>query len=148
MFQKIFKTFEKLSRAELLRFKKELNIYIENRFKKDLWRRSSRRVKTKTQATCIIEREKEFFVKEHKITIQEMSVNGMIFRTSAAIYENDIIDIKFRSPSTGEVKYIYCQVLRIKEIKEKTGVELEVAAKAVDDQAVKAYKDMLNKRIF
>lgn len=144
--QKIVSLLDKLTPEELIELKDLVDQQIKNKYIGDLGKRKDKRVKVTTKATCIIEREKEFFVKEHKIIIVEMSLQGIVFRISTAIYKNDLLSISFRSPTSRIEKHINCQALRIKELKVRGKFIFEVAAKSVDKKTVKAYKDMLNKR--
>lgn len=144
--QKIVSLLDKLTPEELIELKSLIDQQVKDKHIEDLGKRKDKRVKVTTTATCIVEREKEFFVKEHKIIIVEMSLQGIVFRISTAIYKNDLLCISFRSPSSGVAKYIDCQALRIKELTVKDKFIFEVAAKSVDKKTVKAYKDMLNKR--
>ena len=93
-----------------------------------------------------IEREKEFFDQTHKINIREMSTNGLTLTIPATVIENDIMAVTFRLPSNGEKKVITWQAMRVKEISSKDGIMYEVAAQAVDESAVKAYRSMLKNR--
>ncbi|NIQ01077.1 MAG: hypothetical protein GWM98_12220, partial [Nitrospinaceae bacterium] len=45
-----------------------------------------------------------------------------------------------------EKKLIHCQVVRIQEFNTSSGFEHEVAAKAVDKNVVREYREMLKKR--
>jgi len=75
-----------------------------------------------------------------------MSINGILFTIPATVIEGDILAITFRSPSNGEKKFIDCQATRIQEIPGSGGGQYEVAARAVDKNAVKTYRDMLKNR--
>jgi hypothetical protein len=142
----ILKTLEGLSGPELLEIKKGVDDLIQSKMKGELGRRTGKRGKLRLNASLQIEREKQFFDKEYKAVIVEMSVNGLVFKTGAMVYDQDMLNLGFRLPSTGEMKQISCQAVRVKESLAKAGVEFEVAAKTVDKQAVKAYKEMLLKR--
>ncbi len=147
MLDEILKNLENLSGAELIKVKEKVLALMEKRSLEDLGRRISKRAKVNIPGTCFIEREKEFFDKEHKILIKEMSVNGMLFETSTLIYTNDLLGITFRSPSTGINKFIDCLVVRVDEVHEKPELEFIVAVKAVDKKTVQSYKEMLSKRV-
>lgn len=146
MLQKIVKLLETLTQDELFKLKDIIDQHIRSEFVGDSGKKRDKRIKVNIAATCLVEREKEFFVKEHKIAIVEMSLQGIVFRTSTIVYKNDILNIMFRSPTTGESKNINCQALRVKELANKERFKFEVAAKAVDEKVVKVYRDMLNKR--
>ena len=89
---------------------------------------------------------REFFDKLHKITIQEMSVNGLVFSIRGTVIDGDLLKDSFRIPSTGEKKIIDCQAVRIVETKPGTIPQFEVVAVAVTQDEVKNYKYMLSKR--
>lgn len=144
MIQKIANLFDRLTREELLQLKEILEQKIKNKFKKDLGGRISKRVPVKISATMIIEREKEFFIQEHKITIVDMSTHGLAFHTTSTVYKNDLLYIAFRSPSSWITKEIDCVTVRIKKLENKN--EFKVSAKSVDKTEVKVYRDMLRRR--
>ena len=75
-----------------------------------------------------------------------MSVNGLVFSIKGTVIDGDLLKVSFRVPLTGEKKIIDCQAVRITETKQGTIPELEIAAMAVNKNAVKHYKDMLRKR--
>ena len=75
-----------------------------------------------------------------------MSANGLTLTIPATVIENDVLAVTFRLPSNGERKVITCQAMRVKEISSKDGIIYEVAAQAVDESAVKAYRSMLKNR--
>ena len=114
--------------------------------KVSLDKRVSHRANVNIAGTVEIEREKEFFDQTHKVNIHEMSTHGLSLTTPATVIKNDILAVIFRLPSNGERKIIDCQVMRVKEISSKNGIIYEVAARAVDKRAVKAYRTMLKKR--
>jgi len=149
MWQKILSSLENLSLEDLYQLKSRLDLLIQKKEyaqKSAPDKRSSHRAHVKIAGTVEIEREKEFFDQTHKIKIHEMSTNGLILKTPAAIIENDILAVTFRLPSNGTKKIIDCQAMRVKEIPSKDGVIYEVAARAVDKVAVKAYRNMLKNR--
>ena len=146
MLNKVIQILEKQSKEDLLKLKEVIEQLLKSKFSGKLGKRVSKRVAVNIPATCIIEREKEFFIKEHKATIINLSVSGIRFRVFANIHVEDILSISFRSPSTGEKKYIDCQVVRAKVLKNKAKFEMEVAAQAVDQSVVRAYRDMLKNR--
>jgi PilZ domain len=131
---------------ELLRFREVLNKIIEGKLQKDLGRRKHQRARVKISATANIEREAEFFQKAHKVTILDVSTNGLLFSTAAPVINNDIMSVTFRSPGTGEQKNIDCQAVRIKETNQHSYWEYQVGAKAVDQKTVHAYREMLKNR--
>ncbi len=144
--EKILAALEKLPVEALLELKERIEELIKTKFGDDLGRRSSRRARVRIAGTAEIEREAEFFYKVHKVSILEMSVNGLVFRTTAPVIHDDLLAITFRSPSSGEKKLIHCQVVRIQEFNTSSGFEHEVAAKAVDKNVVREYREMLKKR--
>lgn len=110
-------------------------------------KRTSKRVQVNNLPTAfVIEREKEFFHKEHKGFILDISVGGLSFKGSNPVVDNDHLEVFFRSPSTGEQKKVVCRVLRVKETKNKNTVEFHVAAKGVSAEEIKKYKEWLTKR--
>lgn len=131
---------------ELLKFREVLDKIIEKKLNLALGRRKSRRARVKISATANIERESEFFHKAHKITILDLSTNGLSFSTTAPVINNDILSVTFRSPNKGEQKSINCQALRVKETNQHSYWEYKVGAKAVDQKTVLAYREMLKGR--
>ena len=146
MIDKIMASLESLATDDLIALRKNLDELIRSKFDADLGKRKGKRAKVKIPGNLEIEREKEFFYKLHKITINEMSINGLVFSIKGTVIEGDIMRVSFRVPSTGEKKIIDCQAVRVKEIKPGTIPEYEVASVAVSQEAVKNYKDMLRKR--
>ena len=149
MWRTILASLESFSLEDLHQFKNRLEQLIQKKTRERedaLDNRTGHRARVQIVGTAEIEREKEFFYQTHKITILEMSANGLLLMIPAAVIENDILAITFRSPSTGEKKFIDCQAMRVQKIPAAGGVEYEVAAKAVDKQAVYAYRDMLKNR--
>ena len=139
-------SFESLPTEDLIIIREKLGELIQSKYDDDLGKRKSKRAKVKILGKLEIEREKEFFYKFHKIIIREMSINGLVFSVKGTVIDGDILRVSFRVPSTGEKKIIDCQALRVKEIKPGNIPEYEVAALAVNKEAVKDYKDMLRKR--
>ena len=146
MTEKIMASLESLPTDELIKIRKDLDQLIKEKFDKDLGKRQGQRAKVKIVGQVEIEREKEFFYKLHKILIQEMSVNGLVFSIKGTVIDGDLLKVSFRIPSTGEKKIIDCQAVRVTETKPGTIPEFEVAAMAVTQDIVKSYKDMLRKR--
>jgi hypothetical protein len=146
MIEKIMASLESLSTEDLIIIRKNLDELINSKYDGNLGKRKGPRAKVKILGNLEIEREKEFFYKFHKIIIQEMSINGLVFSVKGTVIDGDILRVSFRVPSTGEKKIIDCQALRIKEIKPGFIPEYEVAALAVNKEAVKDYQDMLRKR--
>lgn len=146
MRRQILSFLETLTVKDLLNFRKVLNQIIEKKLKTELGKRNSQRARVKIPATANIEREAEFFHKEHKITIHDLSTNGLLFTTEAPVINNDILAVTFRSPSSGEQRSINCQAVRVKESHRRSHWEYEVGAKAVDKKAVRAYREMLKNR--
>ena len=137
---------ESLPTEDLIIIRKKLDKLIQSKYTDDLGKRKGKRAKVKISGNLEIEREKEFFYKFHKIIIWEMSINGLVFSVKGTVIDGDILRVSFRVPSTGEKKIIDCQALRVKEIKPGDIPEYEVAALAVNKEAVKDYQDMLRKR--
>jgi hypothetical protein len=146
MIDKIMASLESLPTEELLNIRKNLDELIKSKYDDDLGKRKGRRAQVKIAGNVEIEREKEFFYKFHKITIREMSVNGLVFSINGTVIDGDILRVSFRVPTTGEKKNIDCQAVRVKETRPGTTPEYEVAAMAVSKEAVKNYIDMLRKR--
>jgi hypothetical protein len=149
MFQDIIDSLENFSLSDLYHFKDRLNLLIQKKNyaeKITLDKRISHRASVNIAGTAEIEREREFFELAHKINIQEMSTNGLVLTTHAALIKDDILIATFRLPSNGERKIVNCKVMRVKEILCDTDTVYEVAARAVDKSEVKAYRDMLKKR--
>ena len=96
--------------------------------------------------TAEIEREREFFDQSYKVSIHEMSINGMVLNISATVIQGDILVVTFRLPSNGERKIINLQAMRVKETLSDGMTLYGVAAQAVDANTVKAYRDMLKNR--
>ena len=137
---------ESLPTEDLIIIRGKLDELIQSKYADDLGKRKSQRAEVKIFGSLEIEREKEFFYKFHKIIIREMSINGLVFSVKGSVIGGDILRVSFRVPSTGEKKIIDCQALRVKEIKPGDIPEYEVAALAVNKEAVKDYQDMLRKR--
>ena len=137
---------ESLQAKDLINIRKNLDELIRAKYDDDLGKRKEKRARVKIVGNVEIEREKEFFYKLHKITIQEMSVNGLVFIINGTVIDGDVLRVSFRVPSTGEKKIINYQAVRVKETKPGTIPEYEVAAMVVSEGTVKNYKDMLRKR--
>jgi len=146
MRKKILSFLKTLPLKELKQFRRVLDQIIQNKLHAELKRRSGQRARVKIPATANIEREAEFFHKEYRITIHDLSTNGLLFTTEAPIINSDILAISFRSPHNGEQRNINCQAVRVKENHQHSHWEYEVGAKAVDKQAVRAYREMLKNR--
>lgn len=149
MWRKILGSAEDFSLEDLHQLKDHLDLLIRKKThaqKNTLDKRTSDRARVKITGTAEIEREKEFTYQTHKVNIHEMSTNGLILTIPATVIENDILAVTFRLPSSGERKIINCQAMRVKEIPFKGGFIFEVVARAVDKNAVKAYRDMLKNR--
>jgi hypothetical protein len=146
MRRQILSFLDSLPARELLKFREVLNKLIEKKLQNGLGRRVSQRARVRIPATANIERETEFFHKAHKITILDVSTNGLRFTTQAPVINNDVMTVAFRSPSSGEQKNINCQAVRVKETNKNSYWEYQVGAKAVDRQTVRAYREMLKNR--
>ena len=75
-----------------------------------------------------------------------MSTNGLVLTIPATVIQDDILIASFRLPSNGERKVVDCQAMRVKEIVFNGNTTYEVAARAVDKNEVKAYRNMLKNR--
>ena len=149
MLKNILASLGKLSLEDLFHLQEKLDPLIrqkQNHLENELGKRGHKRAQVKITGTAEIEREAEFFYQTHKVTIQEMSVNGLMFTLPVTVIQDDILTISFRNPSSGEKKNIYCQAVRIREIQTPSGVRFEVAARAVDRNTVIAYREMLKNR--
>ena len=148
MWRKTLSSLEKFSLDDLHQLRDHIDLLIKKKYsqKVSLDKRVSHRANVKITGTVEIEREKEFFDQTHKVNIHEMSTHGLSLTTPATVIKNDILAVTFRLPSNGERKIIDCQAMRVKETSSKNGIIYEVAARAVDKSAVKAYRTMLKKR--
>jgi hypothetical protein len=146
MRRQILSFLETLPATELLKFRGVLNKLIEKKLPDKNGKRKSQRALVKISATANIEREMEFFNKTHKITIHDISTEGLSFTTEAPVINNDILSVTFRSPNNGEQKSVNCQAVRVKETHQNSYWEYKVGAKAVDQKTVRAYKEMLKNR--
>ena len=149
MFQEMLSSLETFSLKDLHHFKDHLDLLIQKKNyeeKNILDKRSSHRARVKISGTAEIEREREFFDQTHKINIQEMSTNGLVLTIPATVIQGDILIASFRLPSNGERKVVDCQAMRVKKIVSNGNTTYEVAARAVDKNEVKAYRNMLKNR--
>ena len=148
MWRKTLSSLENFSLDDLYQLKDHLDLLIKKKYAQNVSsdKRVSHRAHVKISGSVEIEREKEFFDKTHKVKIHEMSTDGLTLTIPSTVIKNDILAVTFRLPSNGERKVIDCQVMRVKEISSKNGIIYEVAARAVDKNAVKAYRRMLKKR--
>ncbi len=149
MFQEMLSSLKNFSLKDLHHFKDRLDLLIQKKNyaeKNILDKRVSHRARVKISGTAEIEREREFFDQTHKINIQEMSTNGLVLTIPATVIQDDILIASFRLPSNGERKVVDCQAMRVKEIVSNGNTTYEVAARAVDKNEVKAYRNMLKNR--
>ena len=149
MFQEMLSSLETCSLRDLHHFKDRLDLLIQKKNyaeKNILDKRLSHRARVKIPGTAEIEREREFFDQTHKINIQEMSTNGLVLTIPATVIQDDILIATFRLPSNGERKIVNCKAMRVKEILSNGNSVYEVAARAVDKNEIKAYREMLKKR--
>lgn len=149
MWRKTLSSFENYSLDDLHQIKDHLDMLIKKKnyeYKVTTDKRSGQRAHVKIPGKVEIEREKEFFDQTYKVTIREMSINGMILTVPATVIVNDILAVTFRLPSNGERKVVDCQVMRVKNISSKNDTIFEVAAKFVGKKVVKDYRHMLKKR--
>jgi hypothetical protein len=149
MWQKILPVLENFSLNDLHKLRSHLDLLIIKKTyakKSALDKRASHRANVKIFGTAEIEREREFFDQTHKVSIHEMSINGMVFNIPATVIQNDILVVTFRLPSNGERKIIDVQAMRVKETLPDRAILYEVAAQAVDKNTVKVYRNMLKNR--
>ena len=149
MLQKMLSSLENFSLDELNHFKDCLDLLIKKKIyteKATLDKRASHRARVRIAGTAEIEREREFFDQTHKINIHEMSTNGLVLTISATVIQDDILSTTFRLPLNGERKVFNCQAIRVKETLSNGKTLYEVAARAVDKNEVKAYRNMLKNR--
>ena len=149
MWQKILPVLENFSLNDLHKLRSHLDLLIIKKTyakKSALDKRASHRANVKIFGTAEIEREREFFDQTHKVSIHEMSINGMVFNIPATVIQNDILVVTFRLPSNGERKIINVQAMRVKETLSDRTILYEVAAQAVDKNTVKVYRNMLKNR--
>ena len=149
MLQKMLSSLENFSLDDLHQFKDRLDILIKRKIyaeKTTLDKRISHRARVKIVGTAEIEREREFFDQTHKINIHEMSTNGLVLTIPATVIQDDILITTFRLPSNGEKKIVNCKAMRVKEISSNGNGIYEVAARAVDRNEIRAYREMLKKR--
>ncbi len=95
---------ESLPTEDLLKIRENLDELIRSKYDADLGKRKGKRARVKIAGQLEIGREKEFFYKLHKITIQEMSINGLVFSVKGTVIDGDILRVSFRVPSAGEKK--------------------------------------------
>ncbi|MEC7641155.1 MAG: PilZ domain-containing protein [Nitrospinota bacterium] len=143
---KILDVVENLNMEELVELRGVVDGLIKKTFENDLGKRGGKRVPITIPATCEIEREKQFFEREFRITILEMSASGLMFRTKETFLVDDLVAVFFRSPSSGVKKKIDCKILRVTDTANQDSEEFNVAAKAVTQKEVRKYKDWLSKR--
>jgi len=136
----------KLDADELIKLRDVVDRLIKKSFGDNLGKRGGKRVAIRIAATCQIEREKQFFDREIKVTIIEMSGNGLLFKTGETLLVDDLVEIYFRSPSNGVKKKIDCKILRVAEVSDAGAGEYHIAAKAVTKEEVRQYKEWLSKR--
>lgn len=137
---------EKLSGKDLLKLKATIDEILKKKFNEELGRRVNKRIPINLPAACVLEREKEFFTMEHRITLLNISANGLCFKTKSPMYVEDIMEIFFQLPKTGTRKDIFCKALRVKEKTTHSGTEYEVGTQSVSPMEVRKYRDMLLKR--
>ena len=149
MWQKMLSSLETFSLEDLHHFKDHLTLLIKKKSYAErgaLDKRMSHRAHVKIAGTAEIEREREFFDQTHKISIHEMSTDGLVLTIPATVIQDDILVVTFRLPSNGERKIIDCRAVRIKEVSYNGSTVYEVAARAVGKNAVQAYRKMLKNR--
>ena len=143
MINKLLESLDKLPTLDLLRLKKKLDPLIKEKLQDDLGRRRCVRARVKIPGFTEIEREKDITDRSYKITILNMSVNGMCFTTTALIFETDILGVTFRLPSTGAIKYRDCEAVRVREVLGRAGLVYEVGVQAVSKEIVRNYREAL-----
>ncbi len=135
-----------LNVEELTGLRSMIEDIIKDKYRQELGKRKNKRVEMELISACEVEREKEFFGREHQITILDISVGGLRFQSAEPLLQNDLVEVFFRSPTNGAQKQIDCQVIRVKEVKCNLTVEYHIAAKGVGKEYVRKYKDWLSKR--
>ncbi len=143
--RKIKEILSDLSFSELQEAKKFINTQLKEKGEKDSQRVGGDRFKTNILGSCIIEREREFFNQEHKITILDLSPQGIKFKCSAEIIKGEFLQIFFRSPWKGTIKEIYAKVVRVKLLKTRNKTFVEVGAKSEDYKEIIKYRRALAK---
>jgi hypothetical protein len=149
MWQKTLPVLKNFSLHDLHQLRGHLDLLIKKKThdqKSALDKRASHRANVKIFGTAEIEREREFFDQTHKVSIHQMSINGMVLNISTTVIQDDILVVTFRLPSNGEKKIINLQAMRVKETLSDRTALYEVAAKAVDKNTVKVYRNMLKNR--
>ena len=149
MWQKTLPVLKNFSLNDLHQLRGHLDLLIKKKIydqKSALDKRTSHRVNVNFFGTAKIEREREFFDQTHKVSIHEMSTNGMVLNIPATVIQNDILVVTFRLPSSGERKIINLQAMRVKKTLSDGITLYEVAAQAVDKNTVKVYRNMLKNR--
>ncbi len=149
MWQNTLPILENFSLNDLHQLRGHLDLLIKQKTyakKSALDKRTSHRANVKIFGTAEIEREREFFDQTHKVSIHEMSINGMVLNIPATVIQDDILVVTFRLPSNGERKIITVQAMRVKETLSDRVTLHEVAAQAVDKNTVKVYRNMLKNR--
>lgn len=135
----------KLSFDDLQEAKKLIEFMLKEKGKKDDNRSSGDRFKAKISGGCIIEREREFYNKEHDINIIDISYNGIKFSSSADIIKGDLLNVFFRLPFKGNMKDIYVRVMRVKKVVISGKNFFEIGAKSINYKEVLAYRRSLAK---
>ncbi len=140
------KILSKLSHEELLDVQDYITSFLKEQRNGDD-HRGGDRIKAPIVGSCMIIREREFFHKEYKIYISDISSQGVKFRSTATIIKGDFLQIFFRSPLKGNMKDSYVEVLRARQVEVKGKKFVEVGAKSVDYQEVQEYFKALAKGI-
>ena len=133
-----------LSVEDLISLKEHITGLIKEKKKETPTQRSEDRIKIKLLGTCTIAREREFINTPHRITISDLSPEGISFKTTALIYEKDILTITFRSPHTGLLKDVYAEVKRVG--KSQTRGMVQVGALGISIEDAKRYRKRLEQR--
>lgn len=144
---KILDVVKNFKMQELVELREVVDQLIKKTFESDLGKRGGKRVPVNIPAICEIERERQFFEREIRIIILEMSGTGLTFKTKETFLVDDLVSVCFRSPSSGIKKMIDCKILRVADAKNENSSEFHIAAKAVTKKEVHKYKEWLSKRL-
>ncbi len=147
MKSKILEDLKKLDKNQLLQLRNDLDQLIKEKQEGNLEeKRNNKRVSLNIAATCEVEREKQFFELQHKIRILDLSSKGLRFKSDDPLLEDDLLSVFFRSPSNGIEKKIDCKIIRVTEVDEGETKKYQIAARGVNKEEVRRYKEWLSKR--
>ncbi len=148
MKSKILEDLKKLDKNQLLQLREDLDQLIKEKGSVETGpeKRKNKRVPLNLAATCEVEREKQFFELQHKIRILDLSAKGLRFKSEDPLLKDDLLSVFFRSPSNGVEKKIDCKITRVTEINESGNKKFHIAARGVNKEEVRRYKEWLSKR--